>query len=206
MSRKRRTYPQAIRAAIEAGCSNPPGVSRYHGEKHWQAVAVIGLYIASTEKTMRGQGEVDLNFITTFAQLHDIERRNDDKDINHGLRAGLMFQRLVERGQLIGWDESQPRVHAMHYALRHHNDSAHKRSHHQNVNVGICWDADRLCLTRVGEVIDSRYLTTHTARSRAAQWFASRVCEAHANKGSAGLAGDWEAILSYPGSIAQWVA
>jgi len=46
--------------------------------------------------------------------------------------------------------------------------------------VGICWDADRLNLWRVGIEPDPAYLTTETARTPEAIAYGRELCDAQA--------------------------
>jgi hypothetical protein len=194
------SQPIILQAAIDAGCSNPPGRSRLHGSHHWKCVAEIGFYLVDAIGRTDALA-IDRDFIATFALLHDVQRRDDGIDFNHGLRAGLLFQWLVDCGRLRpGWNRHQrERVHAMHYALRNHcNPNAIPTQFLEagaaRLNVAICWDADRLCRYRLHETPSNDYLSTRQARTRASRRYASDRCS-DARKAS------WSAILSYPGGL-----
>jgi hypothetical protein len=52
----------------------------------------------------------------------------------------------------------------MRYALANHNTGV-RRADGMTWNVGICWDADRLQLSRVGIEPDDAFLTTAAGRT-----------------------------------------
>jgi hypothetical protein len=140
-----------LRLAIEHGATNPPGKSQIHGERHWKAVALTGLWLAD-----RTPG-ADRAFICTFAVLHDICRRHDGSDPEHGWRASVLYERITA--------DPDP---DLAYAIGAHTEGT-TACDWPNVNVGICWDADRLCLPRVGITPDDSLLTTELARSLSAK-------------------------------------
>lgn len=150
------TRPFALRTALEHGATNPPGASFYHGEDHWKSVALIGFYLS------RWTPHADLEFIFTFAMLHDVMRENEDDDPLHGSRASQLFGRMVIHPGLEYFAPYAERTTDMRYTLARHNTQDHARDH-DNANVGLCWDADRLTLPRVGKTVDPAYLTTEAA-------------------------------------------
>lgn len=183
-------YPKPIEAAIKMGATNPPERSYWHGDRHWRCVALVGLWLADGIEE-----EIDRDFILTFAMLHDIARRDDGKDIMHGVRAGLLFQRIVECGRLPGWDRhDRERVHAMHYAIRNHCEDWYTADVSDEtaplvIEQAICCDADRLNRWRLGEQPDPQYLATRAARSPEASAYAARLCRRSRGPAS------WDQIL-----------
>lgn len=147
------TLPDVLRLAVDHGVTNRPGRSQIHGERHWQAVAMTGLEIA------RQTPGADPMFVVTFAVLHDIMRRDDGHDPEHGSRAARLFEQLC----LDGFPSDSQRSAEMRYALAHHNTGV-QRATGRDVNVGICWDADRLNLCRLGITPDPSFLTTDVGR------------------------------------------
>jgi hypothetical protein len=86
----------------------------------------------------------------------------------------------------------------MMHALRYHCDPQADlpSSPQAQINVAICWDADRLCRYRLHETPSNAYLTTAQARGRAAHLYASRSCT-QLRKAS------WANILDYPGGLVR---
>ncbi len=156
-----REMPKLVALAVRRGATNPPGRSQVHGEEHWKAVALMGFWLA--ERT----AGVDREFILTFAQLHDVMRESDGLDPEHGERAAGLFRRLCRDPGVDGFAPSSSRTLAMCYALAHHT-SGKRADTVANVNVGVCWDAARLNLERVGITPNPAFLTTEAGRSVAA--------------------------------------
>ena len=55
----------------------------------------------------------------------------------------------------------QPRLELLMFACKYHNDRA---VHSKNVTVNICWDSDRIDLTRVGLLPSEIQLTTQAGK------------------------------------------
>jgi uncharacterized protein len=127
--------------------------SSIHGEQHWQAVARIGARIA---RDTRGG---DLEVVWLFAILHDSRRENDHHDPEHGRRAGQLVDELVGDGLLSLDPDRQLRLRS---AVARHEDGETTT----DPAIGVCWDADRLCLPRVGIEPDDELLSTHAARTQ----------------------------------------
>src|SRR3954447_347398 len=68
----------ALVAAVRAAAANVN--SRIHGERHWRAVAWIGLHLA------RETPGADPVLALLFGLFHDARRENDGWDPEHGLR------------------------------------------------------------------------------------------------------------------------
>jgi uncharacterized protein len=120
-----------------------------HGEDHWQRVARIGVEIAKAVPAC------DIWVVLLFAVLHDARRETDDTDVEHGPRAADLARRL--RGQL--FELSDARLELLEAACFAH---AYGRTS-RDPTVGVCWDADRLDLWRLGTRPHPRYLSTSAA-------------------------------------------
>lgn len=117
---------------------------------------------------MRLNGEIlcesekgaDPILVRLFAQLHDCKRENEYEDPEHGLRAAVVAWHLYETGTL-GIDKWQMAI--LEIAIRDHNDGKIT----DDPTIGVCWDADRLDLLRVGIVPHPRFMSTVTGKQRA---------------------------------------
>lgn len=122
-----------------------------HGPSHWLAV----------EKNVVMLGEhtpgCDMEVARRFALLHDCKRQNEGRDPEHGVRAAAFAQKLFERGML-GLDPGQ--LATLKYAMTHHNGGQVSN----DPTIGVCWDADRLDLPRVGTTPYVALLSTRYAR------------------------------------------
>ena len=122
-----------------------------HGPNHWLQV----------EKNAIMLGEhtpgCDIEVARRFALLHDCRRQNEGKDPEHGARAAAFAQELHDRGML-GLDPRQ--LATLKYAMTHHNGGQVS----DDPTIGVCWDADRLDLPRVGTSPDAALLSTRYAR------------------------------------------
>lgn len=123
-----------------------------HDHDHWRRVELYGLYLAP----MAG---ADLEVVRLFAWLHDSQRGSDGHDPLHGERAETVARRLC--GDY--FHLSQDRLELLALACRDHE----KGHTSPDPTVGVCWDADRLDLDRVGKTPDPQYLSTSAARDLA---------------------------------------
>ena len=120
-----------------------------HGVSHWIRVAENGLRLA--EET-----GADPRVVTLFAFLHDLCRRNDGKDPEHGARAAIWIaEHQWALGQLTSTALDQLR-----YACEFHT---HRRLS-PDLTIQTCWDADRLDYGRVGVRPNPRFLGTAAAQ------------------------------------------
>ena len=119
-----------------------------HGPDHWLKVAQNGVMLARKEG-------VDTLFCELFGLLHDCQRLDDYGDKGHGARAAQYARSIKHLTPL-----SSAEFKDLLYALKWHDD----RTYTKNIQIGCCWDADRLELPRVGVVTDPRYLNTDTAK------------------------------------------
>ena len=124
--------------------------SRLHGEDHWKRVAVAGLDV------LDGEPRADPIVVFLFALFHDSMRLSDGRDPEHGTRAAALAREL--RGELHGLPDAE--VDLLGFALAEHDNGRTS----DEPTVGVCWDADRLNLWRVGIRPDPRLLSTPAGR------------------------------------------
>lgn len=125
--------------------------SRLHGENHWLRVTKVGLELA------RELNDCDLTVIFLFGLLHDTQRLKEGSDPQHGERASHFVQRMNNGVFLL----SDKQLKMLAYACHEHNNG--KIS--DDPTIGICWDADRLNLWRIGRVPRQRFLSTDSAKT-----------------------------------------
>lgn len=128
----------------------PLASSLDHGVRHWKAVAATGLALAA--KTPRADPEL----VLAFALFHDSQRLYEYHDPEHGARGARLAEELL--------DARLPdfvRGETLAYACLLHDDGLTS----ENATVGVCWDADRLQLPRVGVQVDPKYLSTSAAQT-----------------------------------------
>lgn len=120
----------------------------HHGPQHWLNVASMGHRLAEAEG-------VDPLFCEIFGLLHDCQRLEDGHDPYHGDRAAE-YAKSIGTLLCLGTRKFKKLIEALTW----HDDQVH----HPDVQIGCCWDADRLDLPRVGIRTDPRYLNTETAK------------------------------------------
>jgi uncharacterized protein len=139
---------------VSAVLERPTGAdSRLHGIDHWRRVARIGSELAA--KTPGADKDV----VEAFAYLHDAMRRNDSDDPGHGGRGAMLASSLRASGTL---DMEDDPFLKLVEACRDHTSG--KTS--SDPTIGVCWDADRLELTRCGIQPVASLLSTAAARER----------------------------------------
>jgi uncharacterized protein len=148
--------------------------SGIHGERHWQCVAHIAGEVAAV---VPGADPV-VAFL--FGLVHDAMRENDGYDPEHGLRAAALA-RTVQADGLLRLDEQQ--LELLVLACELHADGLVS----DDPTVGVCWDADRLNLWRVGKTPVPDLLSTEPARREAWRIGAPAVARA---------AYEWPALLT----------
>lgn len=119
----------------------------YHGIWHWEKVEANALALARKTKGC------DETVARAFALIHDSQRENEVEDNEHGKRAALYAEELHKKGEL---PLSAEQLKVLMEACEFHEDG--KVS--DNPTIGVCWDADRLDLTRVGIIPDKNLLST----------------------------------------------
>lgn len=126
--------------------------SHIHGELHWRTVGANGLWLA---ESLEG---ADSHVIFLFALLHDSMRENDSIDPEHGPRAAAFAGDLHREG-LLGVTAAQLEL-LQHSCYEHTNGKVSS-----DPTVGVCWDADRLDLPRVGVTPNPKLFSTERARN-----------------------------------------
>ena len=125
--------------------------SSLHGESHWRRVAVAGLALLPESPG------ADPALVFLFAFFHDSMRFNDSRDPLHGPRGAALARELC--GET--FDLGEPEMDLLGFACEEHTNGGVD----SDPTVGVCWDADRLNLWRVGRRPDPRLLSTKAARS-----------------------------------------
>lgn len=123
-----------------------------HDQDHWRRVELYGIYLAP----MSG---ADLEIVRLFAWLHDSQRESEGHDPLHGERAESVARSLCGNYFQLSAD----RLELLALACRDHE----KGRTSPDPTVGVCWDADRLDLDRVGKTTDPDYLSSLAARELA---------------------------------------
>jgi uncharacterized protein len=144
--------PFALDPLLAAVRARSTGIgSQIHGERHWRTVGANGLWLAESV-------QVDTRVVLLFALLHDTMRLNDARDPEHGPRAAAFAVALHEEGLLAVTDEQ---LDLLHHACFEHADGTVST----DPTVGVCWDADRLDLPRVGITPRPDLFSTAAARN-----------------------------------------
>jgi len=112
--------------------------SSKHGISHWRSVDKIG-------KRLSERNDADYSVIEYFAYLHDSQRLDEDKDIEHGYRAKVFVQSLLNEGKLS--DLTPKQQNQLLYACEYHS---HDFVRSNDITILTCIDSDRLDLTRFG--------------------------------------------------------
>jgi HD superfamily phosphodiesterase len=126
---------ERLLAAVHAEATG--ALSTIHGEEHWLCVAATGLELLEAEPL------ADPLVVLSFGLLHDTMRLSDGRDADHGRRAAGFARELHDDG-LLPLEPFQ--LAELDDALARHADG--ERS--ELPTTGVCWDADRLHLPRVG--------------------------------------------------------
>ena len=113
----------------------PEDLGTTHGVDHWDRVAKFG--------RMLYQEGADMDVILAFAYLHDAERMNNGRDINHGQRASELID-TIRHTQLEALSDEQ--IAKLKRACELHTIQ-HRTG---DLTIDICFDADRMDLPRVG--------------------------------------------------------
>ncbi len=121
-----------------------------HGLEHWARVCSNGYHLADREG-------LDADLVEYFALLHDACREDEGRDHEHGLRAA----NLAGAWRGVHFDLTDEDFQHLTYALRFHSDGLL----HADPIVEVCWDADRLDLSRIGVTPMPGLLCTNSARA-----------------------------------------
>jgi len=125
--------------------------SYFHGPAHWRIVARNGIELAASTPG------ADVGVAFLFGLTHDSKRLNDDEDPQHGPRAGAFVKELHAKGLFALSDE---RLALLVKACETHTTAGTTKE----PTLGVCYDADRLDLWRVGVCPNPAYLSTPAAR------------------------------------------
>jgi uncharacterized protein len=101
----------------------------------------------------------DPEVVGLFALFHDSMCVNDGHDPDHGRRGSALARELAGLLPLERWQLEQ-----LTMACDGHADGFVS----DDPTVGVCWDADRLDLPRVGIRPEATFLSTAAARARVA--------------------------------------
>ncbi len=128
---------EAFRFAVSKFPLNP--VTSIHGPKHWLAVDT------NVRVLIEGEGVEDADWVVCrlFAMLHDCARMSEGEDKDHGRRAAALIRTLPET---ITQAVTPYQLSVLTQAIAAHNEGGTTK----NATIGVCWDADRLQLTRPG--------------------------------------------------------
>ena len=139
--------------------------SSIHGESHWQRVAAAALALLPETP------DADPALVFLFALFHNSMRLDDGYDSLHGPRGAALAREL--RGGAFGLEDAEMDILA--FACEEHTNGGVG----SGPTVGVCWDADRLNLWRVGIRPDPRLLSTEAARSEQRIAWARRLQQEH---------------------------
>lgn len=137
-----------------------------HGPTHWHKVffnacllAVESGVVSQTEAQSRTiRRDSPMEFLCWFAFLHDCRRRGEGDDPLHGELAASLVHDLRHLGEL---QLSPPLADELHHAIAHHS----RGTTSSDPLTGICWDADRLDLPRVGVLPVRELMSTGLGKS-----------------------------------------
>ncbi|MEA2492602.1 MAG: uncharacterized protein QOJ29_513 [Thermoleophilaceae bacterium] len=146
--------------------------SYIHGDPHWRAVAEVGL------RLLDDQRGADRMVVFLFALFHDAMRVNEVEDPGHGQRGAELAAELHGRYFQLAPD----RFGLLFDACAGHTDVRFS----DDPTIGVCVDADRLNLWRVGNVPEAKFLSTDAAIEDDLQ---------HWSKSLHGYARDWAELL-----------
>lgn len=138
-----------LTAVVEGHSTNL--ASALHGPQHWRCVALVGLRLA------RVTTGADPCVAFLFGLFHDAMRVNDDEDPDHGRRGADLARRLVASGEATVPPEI---LKPLLLACETHTEAGPTK----DPVIGVCYDADRLNLWRVGIEPDPRYLSTSVGK------------------------------------------
>jgi hypothetical protein len=122
-----------------------------HGPWHWEKVERNAIALC---KNTPG---ADMLVCRLFALLHDCKRQNENDDPEHGKKSAKFVESLYNQG-ILALNKEQ--VERLVEACRGHNEGGISA----DPTIGICWDADRLDLVRVGIVPSQDLLSTAAAK------------------------------------------
>jgi len=128
--------------------------STVHGPGHWFKVERNARYLCNEER-------IDDRIPRLFAVIHDIMREHDGFDKEHGPKASRFVEDIA--GSVLGLNPGD--IALLSLACRDHTTVKETT----NDVIGLCWDADRLDIGRVGIVPDPAFMTSRSAKAMAAR-------------------------------------
>ena len=131
----------------------PKEMGPVHGVGHWDRVARNGrlLYVEGADRDV----------IAAFAYLHDSQRQSNGPDLEHGQRAAHFVDEIRDTYLRALTDEQ--------IALLKEACALHTVEHRTgNITVDICFDADRLDLSRVDITPNPELMATERGAAIAA--------------------------------------
>jgi hypothetical protein len=123
----------------------------HHGLAHWNKVDYNAVTLA------RLTPGADMKVVRLFAAFHDCKRIDEGHCLKHGRWAAEYIRELHAEGKL-GLTAKQ--LETLTYACAYHDDG--KTS--DDPTIGVCWDADRMELIRVGMIPTERYFSTKAGK------------------------------------------
>ncbi|MCR5239635.1 MAG: hypothetical protein K6E15_05650 [Prevotella sp.] len=130
------------------------GKQSIHGIDHWDRVARNG-------EALNVPG-ADMEVVSCFAYLHDVERQFDAYDVEHGPMAAELIGQIRE--SVLGFlDDKQ--IGLLKDACTFHTTVLRTG----NPTIDTCFDADRLDLPRVGITPDPDRMATKEGAEKARQ-------------------------------------
>lgn len=124
----------------------------HHNHWHWDKVERNALKLAAETEG------ADALIVQLFAILHDCKRLNEFDDPEHGKRAAQYAVKLHKKGTL---KINKRQLDILASVCEHHNDGQISA----DPTIGVCWDADRLDLIRVGILPKAELLSTAAAKT-----------------------------------------
>lgn len=149
----------------------------FHGAGHWARVAHNGRILC------RASG-ANPRVVWLFALLHDLRRRDEGSDPQHGPRAAAFIREIADKHLLLDREELEQLCEA---CIGHSEGETTKHP-----TIAACWDADRLDLGRVGTRPHAKFLSLEAARDPRLMGGAWRQSEAWVNH--------WRRRVADPGS------
>jgi len=125
------------------------GKDSYHGLSHWNRVL-------SNANFLSDHYDLNKDFVHHFAWLHDCCRENESHDPEHGARAAVFAKKIYKKQIQLPQDLFDKLL----FTLENHN----KGKVSEDLQIGICWDGDRLELGRVGIYPDAKYMSSPLAK------------------------------------------
>jgi uncharacterized protein len=128
------------------------GTRTCHGIEHWNKVDFNAVTLA------RLTPGTDMQVVRLFAAFHDCKRVSEGHCLEHGRWAADYVRELYEKG---GLELTRKQLETLTYACVWHDHG--KVSN--DPTIGVCWDADRLDLVRVGTIPRESLLSTRAGKS-----------------------------------------